>query len=269
MTASPLKKLVVTPIVISAAVFSVLSLPLALVGSKPITIQLQGESVFYGQLRDIATPYLGLTSALSLGAGIASVAITGWRSSVRKSSQVQAELSDLAKHLKEQEAQLEALKLSESRLEASGLSQFLDEPVVTEQAAKTPVTQLGAVPIVEPLVITTHPFETQPIAPSQVTVQAAAAQFSVVQAFLGHTHVQASRKPSIQVTSPAPEEIEQLHTQLQQIMAQIASVQTSLSTSPIAPSSQEPALPPSQAAVPSSPRRLQVVQSWSVQKMSS
>lgn len=270
MTASPLKKLVVTPIVISTVVFGVLSLPLALLGSKPVTIQLQGESVFYGKLRDLATPYLALSSALSLGAGIASVAITGWRSSVRKSSQVQAELSDLAKHLKEQETQLEALKLSESRIEASGLNQFLDEPAIAQQPEKTSVTHLSAVPIVEPLVITTHPFETQPAAPSPVTVQAAAAQFSVAQAFLGHTQVQASRKPpSIQVTSPAPEEIEQLHSQLQQIMAQIASVQTTLSTSPLAPSSQEPVLPASQAAVPASPRRLQVVQSWSVHKMTS
>lgn len=268
MTASPLKKLVFTPIVISAVVFGVLSLPLALLGSKPVTIQLQGESVFYGKLRDMATPYLGLSSAISLGAGIASVAITGWRSSIRKSSQVQAELSDLAKNLKEKEAQLEALKLSESRLEASGLSQFLDEPA-TKPAEKTLVTHLSVLPIVEPLVITTHPFETQPIAPSSVTVQAAAAQFSVVQAFLGHTQVKASRKPSIQMTSPAPEEIEQLHSKLQQIMTQIASVQTTLSTSPLAVSSHEPVLPPSQAAVPVSPRRLQVVQSWSVQKISS
>jgi hypothetical protein len=254
--------------VISAAVFGVLSLPLALLGSKPVTIQLQGESVFYGKLRDVASPYLGLTSALSLGAGIASVAITGWRSSVRKSSQVQAELSDLAQHLKEKEAQLEALKLSESRLEASGLNQFLDEPVITKQVEKSLATQLSAVPVVEPLVITTHPFEAQAVPSPQVTVQASVAQFSVVQGFLGYRQVQASRKPSIPVTSPAPEEIEQLHSQLQQIMAQIASVQTTLTTTPLAANSQEPVLTPVQAAVPGT-RRLQVVKSWSVQKMTS
>lgn len=269
MTASPLKKLVLTPIMISTVVFGVLSLPLALLGSKPVTIQLQGESVFSGQLRDIATPYLGFASALSLGAGLASVAITGWQASVRKSSQVQAELSDLAKHLKEQEAHLEALKLSESRLEASGLSQFLDQPVTTEQAEKIPATQMSAVQIVEPLVITTHPFETQPVRPSQVTVQAAVAQFSVAQGFLGHTQVQASHKPSIQETSPAPQEIEQLHSQLQQIMAQIASVQTSLTTTPVEVSSQEPVLSQAPTTVLSSPKRLQVLKSWSVQKMTS
>src|SRR3712207_3688813 len=108
MSGSPLKKFVVTPVVISAAVFGALTLPLALLGSKPVTIQLQGEPVFYGQLRDVATPYLGLASAISLGAGIASVAVSGWRSSTRKSSQAEAQLSNLAQHLKEKEAELEA-----------------------------------------------------------------------------------------------------------------------------------------------------------------
>lgn len=264
MTPSPLKKLVVTPIVISAAVFSVLTLPLPLFGSKPVTIQLQGEPIFYGKLRDIATPYLGLASAISLGIGIASVAITGWQSSVRKSSQVQAELSDLAQHLKEKEAQLEALKLSEPRIEASGLSPFLDKPVTTEQAKKTSGAYLGAVPKVEPLVITTHPFETQPVAVSQVTAQAAAAKFSIAQTFLGYTQAKASRNPSIQERSPAPEEVEQLHTQLQQIMTQIAFVQNALSDTPLEVKSKKAVSLQAQAAIPASPRRLPVVQSWSV-----
>ena len=268
MTASPLKKIVVTPIMISAVVFGVLSLPLALLGSKPVNIQLQGESVLYGKLRDIATPYLGFASAISLGTGIASVAIIGWRTSIRKSSQFQTKLSDLAKNLKEQEAQLEALKLSESRLEASGLSQFLDDCVTTPEE-KLPATHVSSVPIVEPLVITTHPFEAQPVAHSQVTVKAAVAQFSVVQGFLGHTQVQASHQRSLQETSPAPQEIEQLHSQLQQIMAQIASVQTSLTTTPLEVSSQEPLLSQALTPTPSSSRRLQVVKSWSVQKMTS
>ena len=67
MTTSPLKKFVLAPVVLSAAVFSVLTLPLAVFVSQPVTIQLQEEPVFSGQLRDVATPYLGLASALSLG----------------------------------------------------------------------------------------------------------------------------------------------------------------------------------------------------------
>jgi hypothetical protein len=69
MSGSPLKKFVLTPVVVSAAVFAAMTLPLAIFGSKPVTIQLQQEPVFQGQLRDVATPYLGLATALSLGGG--------------------------------------------------------------------------------------------------------------------------------------------------------------------------------------------------------
>jgi hypothetical protein len=264
MTSSPLKRLVVTPIVISAAAFSVLTLPLSILGSKPLTIQLQGEPVFYGKLRDVATPYLGLASAISLGIGIASVAITGWRSSAHKSSQVQAELSDLAQHLKDKEAQLEALKLSAQRLESSGLSPFLDESATTEPTKESVAAYLNAVPKLEPLVITTHPFEAQPPAPLPVTARSAAAKFSVTQNFLGYTQAKASRKPSIQENSPAPEDVEQLHTQLQQIMTQIASLQKTLSDTPLEVKSQEAVSSQTHVVIPASQRRLQVVKSWSV-----
>src|SRR4028119_697171 len=101
MATSQLKKLVLTPIVVSAAVFATLTLPLAFFGTKPVTIQLQEEPIFYGKLRDVAAPYLGLASVVSLGAGLASVAVTGWRRSTRKSSQVEAQLSNLAQDLRE------------------------------------------------------------------------------------------------------------------------------------------------------------------------
>jgi len=58
MTGSPLKKFILTPALLSAAVFATLTLPLAVFGSKPVTIQLQQEPVFQGQLRDVATPFL-------------------------------------------------------------------------------------------------------------------------------------------------------------------------------------------------------------------
>src|SRR4028118_1176018 len=144
MSNSPLKKFVLTPVVISAAVFGTLTLPLALLGKQPVTIQLQQEPVFQGQLRDVATPYLGLASIISLGAGFASVAFTGWRRSTHKSSQVEAQLSDLAKHLQEKELQLEALKLSESRLVATGLNAFVDEDMPLEQALKTANAQVSS-----------------------------------------------------------------------------------------------------------------------------
>ncbi|HAA29604.1 MAG TPA: hypothetical protein DCE56_20330 [Cyanobacteria bacterium UBA8553] len=260
MSNSSLKKFIVTPVVISAAVFGVLSLPLALLGSKPVTIQLQGEPVFYGQLRDVATPYLGLASAISLGAGVASVAVAGWRSSTRKSSEIEAQLSDLAKHLKEKEAELEALKLSESKLEVSGLHAFADETVPLEQVIKTTSTSQKPQPVVEAPVMTSQAVEIPVAVPSNLTVQTAAAKFATSQTFLGYSQRQAASKEATPVKELAPCEVEQLHNQLQQIMAQMAYVQTALEASRSAAKSN--------AQVPSQSQP-QVTQSWSVQSMAS
>jgi len=255
MSGSPLKKFVLTPVVVSAAVFAAMTLPLAIFGSKPVTIQLQQEPVFQGQLRDVATPYLGLATALSLGAGVASIAVTGWRISTRKSSQAEAQLLDLTQNLKQKEELLEALQLSESRREASGLSAFVDEEVPLQQALQPPVTSQSTNPVLEPLVITAQPIEAQPVAVSGVTVQAAAAKFACAQNFLGYAQAKTLVQPIPQETSLASLEVEQLHTQLQQIMAQMASVQTALSATQSAVTSS--------AQVPTSPARLQVIKSGS------
>lgn len=256
MTSSPLKKFVLTPAVLSAAVFAALTLPLAVLGSKPVTIQFQKEPVFQGQLRDVATPYLGLASALSLGAGIASVAVTGWRISSRKSSQAEAQLSNLEQHLKEKEALLEQLKLSESRVAAAGLKAFVDEELPLEQSLKTPEANQDTRGMEKPLVVTTQPLEVPPAAMPQVTVQAAAAKFASAQTFLGYTQSNSLGKLSPQANSPTPGEVEELHTQLQQVMTQMASLQMALSA-------KENALK-SEVQVPTSAAQLKVVKSWSV-----
>lgn len=260
MSGSSLKKFVVTPVVISAAIFGALTLPLAVFGKQPVTIQLQGEPVFYGQLRDAATPYLGLASAISLGAGMASVAVTGWRSSRSKSSQVEAQLSTLAQHLKEKEAQLEALKLSESKLDASGLNAFVDESVPLEQAIKTTSVsqEAEAQPVVETQVMTNQFVEAQVKVPSSLTVQSAAARFANSQAFLGYVQTKVTPLAVTPVKELIPCEVEQLHNQLQQIMAQMVSVQATLegTRSQVKPQEimQEKVQP-------------EVVQSWSVHSM--
>jgi hypothetical protein len=261
MSSSPLKKFVLTPVVLSATVFAALTLPLAVLGSKPVTIKLQQEQVFQGQLRDVATPYLGLASVLSLGAGLATVAITGWRLSTRKSSQVEAQLSAIAQNLQEKEAQLEALKLSQSRLEVSGLSKFIDEEVPLEQLLNKNTADQGATPVVEPMVSTTQPVK--PTAPAErqvMTVQAAARQFASAQTFLGYAQAHAAAKPDNKVSSLGSSELEQLHTQLQQIMAQMASVQTALSAHAIAVNSE---------AQVSAQAQLEVVKSSSLNKKAS
>jgi len=260
MTSSTLKKFLLTPVVLSATVFGALTLPLALLGQQPVTIQLQKEPVFQGQLRDVATPYLGLATAVSVGAGLASVAVTGWRLSTRKSSQVEAQLSAIAQHLQEKEAQLEALKLSESRLCAAGLSAFIDEEVPLEQINKPKAESLGVPQVVELKVITEQPVEAQPVVMSAVTAQEAARQFASAQAYLGYAQVKATVKPEHQAAALPTSEIEQLHAQLQEIMAQMASVQATLAVTKSAETHEV-----------KQPEQTQpkVVKSWSVQEMAS
>jgi hypothetical protein len=279
MTGSPLNKFLFTPVVISAAVFAALTIPLAVLGSKPVTIQLQEEPVFSGQLRDVATPYLGLATALSLGAGVASVAVTGWRQSIRKSSQVESQLSDLERNLKEKEAQLEAIKLSDTRVEASGLSEFLDENATQKAVENTPSSPTPAPepitpspapqPVIEPLVIRTQPVNVQPVEPPHVTVQEASARFASSQGFLGYSQAKANLKPPTTVTSLPPKEVAQLQVQLQQIKTQMESLQAALQNAQPEGNSDSQAQADEHGTESGSPAQLRVVKSWSVNKMSS
>ncbi|MBW4648991.1 MAG: hypothetical protein KME06_09835 [Kastovskya adunca ATA6-11-RM4] len=129
MTVSPLKRFILPSVVLSGAIFSLLTLPLTVIGSEDVVIQLREEPMFHGKVRDVAAPYLGFATALSLGVAVGSVAITGWRESSRKSAQIDEELSTLQDNLKKKEGQIEELKLSEMQLQASGLNFFVDDEV--------------------------------------------------------------------------------------------------------------------------------------------
>ncbi len=269
MSGSPLRKFVLTPAIISASLFAALSLPLTLLGNKPLTIQVQQEPVFYGKLRDVATPYLGLTGAFSLAAGIASVAIAGWRQSSRKSEEVEAQLSGLAQHLKEKEAQLQALKLSEPRLEAAGLTAFLHEEVCAvtevpevalESQKPTLVTISGLPPVVEELVIPPQPWNAQEVAVPSITVQAAAAKFACAQTFLGYAQGKVSTKATTTTSEQTNKEVEHLQAQLKQLMAQMASMQASIAAI-------EAVKLETSVSVNEEPPK--VVKSWSVYEMAS
>lgn len=189
MSNSTLNKLVLTPVLLSATVLAILTLPLIFLNKKPITIQLQEEPIFQGQLRDISTPYLCLASVLSLGAGIASAAFSGWRISSRKSSQVEAQISRLRQNIQEKEAQIEAFQRSELQMADSRLITFLDEAAFAK-----PVTTTS---------------------PSFASIDQNPAKPNLNQ-IPGSTLL------------PAPE-IEELNSQLQEIMSQMASVQAALS----------------------------------------
>jgi hypothetical protein len=218
MTASPLKKFLLPPALLSASIFCTLTLPLAFIGSKPIEIQLQKEPIFAGQLKDIATPYLSLATAISLGACMASVAVTGWRQSVHQKNQIKQQLSDLQLLLKAKEAQLDELKLDELRLKAAGLDCFLEDTLkknesiaslstptvstVTAVRATQPIIVETGAPVAQFAVIRDQPIQFQVTVPSSTTVNKAVASWSAAQMFLGFTLVQGRADKSVSTALP-------------------------------------------------------------------
>jgi hypothetical protein len=133
-------------VLLSCAVFSSLTLPLAIIGSQPIHLKLQRENVFSGTVRDLAVPYLGIAGFLSLGVGVVSLSVTGWKNSHQKVNQLEVQLSAIQQELKDKINQLENLQLSEAYLKKSGLDQFLESPTAVAQEMVLQFNQVEPLP---------------------------------------------------------------------------------------------------------------------------
>jgi len=252
-------KFILTPVALSAAVFATLTLPLNLFGSKPVTVQVQEEPLFFGELKDFAPQYLGVAGLLSAGVGLTSLAMMGWQQSNRKSAVVEQKLAQLTQTLDEKQKLLDNIRSSQSQLDASGLQNWLDkqaieltsttvnqdtktpapvnameqdtpeieevslqtalEEQVSSQANSAPVDVIEAQPQMEPQVMSE-----QPITSAQVnSMQALAASLVSAQAVFGNTPAQ-----DAQPSSPTTSEVEKIDHQLEQMMAQIVSMRQAL-----------------------------------------
>lgn len=118
-------KHLLSSVFLAGAVFVAATLPLATFGSKPVAIQLESKPVFTGQFKELAAPYLGLVLAMSIGAGVTNLAVMRWHRSAQKLGVINNQMSTLKQQLTEQEALIEHLRFSPTRLQASGLEQFL------------------------------------------------------------------------------------------------------------------------------------------------
>ncbi|NJL21253.1 MAG: hypothetical protein HC895_11200 [Leptolyngbyaceae cyanobacterium SM1_3_5] len=125
-----------------------MTLPLAAFGSKPMTIQLEEKPVFVGQVEEFAAPYIGFATAISLAAGAASLATSGWKQSSRKLNQTETQMSTLKQQLNEKEALIEDIKFSQQRLSTSGLELFLQEDE-SPLPAVLPMSQPIAAPVAD------------------------------------------------------------------------------------------------------------------------
>ncbi|NMG07638.1 hypothetical protein DP117_12400 [Brasilonema sp. UFV-L1] len=171
---------------------------IALEGSKPVKVQVDDQEMFYGELKDFVSP--GVGAGFSFGLGFAGVILWTWQKSLRQSSELEKELSNLQKVVSEKDSQIQALKVSPSNPMLSQLRWFLDEDESRVQAAiSTPAaistqnvsSAKQATPTVstkngdnitysqavtKPLVITSTEYEAQPITISQLTVSQLTAQ---------------------------------------------------------------------------------------------
>jgi hypothetical protein len=229
----------------AGAVFSVCTAPLALFGSQPITLEMKGTEVLKGNLKDIAVPYLGLASALSVGVGITSLALAGWQQSSRRSGKLEQQVSGMQNQLKEKEGQIQEFLLSDRNLETTGLHFFLEDEDSIQSIPATSVdyssqtvaqTSLVASPIVQTSAQVAQPLVFSPAAPSQsapvkTTVQVAVSPLQAAQAFFSFSRPASDAvKPAwTQITSASSEgavaQIDELQTQLQQLMAQLERLQ--------------------------------------------
>ena len=123
MTSYSLSNVLLPAVFISSAVFSTLTVPLALIKSEPITVEVppffsqEIPPIFNGEHKEVAIPYIGFAIVVSVGAGIASVEVMRRWQSYRESLETQEQLPNLQQNSKGKEA----LKLPEYRPEASAI----------------------------------------------------------------------------------------------------------------------------------------------------
>lgn len=212
MSLSALAKFLLPPVMASAAVFSVMSAPLFVLGAEQINIKFKEEPFFSGKLRDVATPYVVLATAISMGAGLSAIAMCGWRNSAQKSTEFEQQLSVLEKNLQEKEELLKELKLSETRLQASGLNTFLNDEVSFQQ-------------------IETRAHK--PAVSHEITAVSAASTFTSAQNYLGYTQANTNgtketATTNVNQTTVTISEFENLQIQLRDMMLQMQIMQNNL-----------------------------------------
>jgi hypothetical protein len=197
---------------------------MATLDSKPVTIQVDDAPVFVGQLKELAAPYLGLATAASVGMGVMTMTLLGWSQSSSKLSQTRDEVAKLQKELQDRDALVEQLKFSDTRLEASGLSDFIEDEPVSE-VVYAPTQH-------QPYQVSTSAPMDRAIALSQAArrhpAKQAAAAMPSAQAMNGF--VRAATKPSRQeaisaTVTPSSEQdatqLNELLNNLKQVMAQV------------------------------------------------
>jgi len=153
MTSYSLSNVLLPAVFISSAVFSTLTVPLALIKSEPVAVEVppffSGEiqPIFNGEHKEVAIPYVGFAIVVSVGAGIASVEVMRRWQSYRESLETQEQLPNLQQNSTGKEAQQETLKRPEYRPEASAINFSTKAEGFSSQSLTAPNALTEAAPI--------------------------------------------------------------------------------------------------------------------------
>jgi hypothetical protein len=102
------KKVVLPTVAISGMIFAGFAAFLAQYGSDRIDIQVDNQNVFYGELRDIVSPQIGV--ALGLTLGVASIAVIGYSKSASKVELLEKQVLSIKKAISDKDVQIEELR---------------------------------------------------------------------------------------------------------------------------------------------------------------
>ncbi|MGF1514670.1 MAG: hypothetical protein ACFB5Z_13390 [Elainellaceae cyanobacterium] len=219
-------KSVLSSSVLAGAVFCAVTAPLVALKSDAVTVQLGDEPVFVGQIKDVAVPYVGLAMAVSLSVGAVHLSSLRWRQSSSKLSEAQDEVTRLRQQLQEQVLRVDAVQFSEDKLATAGLTPFV------EAAKPQPVQEVAA---------PGHQGSLPPSgAPKMPTVtRTTMSSMPAAQAFQGFS-TSAPAAPTSSALDALPQAqpaqappLEDLMSQLREVMAQVEKLQTQDMNAPV------------------------------------
>lgn len=205
------RKVVLPTLVISGSFLTAFGVIIASQGSKSIEVRSDNEQVLNARVRDVFSPTMGVL--LSAGIGLAAWTAIGCGYSLKKSNDLESQVTKLQNLIAEREKQIQALKLEPNSPMMSQLKWFIDEEPdqpqqipdqevpqainsTTVDSVKVNSTTMEVRPPVEPVVRASSGFDYEVIRDSKPATQSAAMAFPSAQTGFGLPYKPASSQAS-------------------------------------------------------------------------
>lgn len=243
MTTSPIQRALIPAACIAGSVFAISTAPLAMYRSEVVEVELQNQSLFTAEVRDLAAPYLGTVGVVSAAIGASIMGFSGWRQSARKSEVAESKLSSLQREMLAQQVELEKVKFSESRLRSQQLDAFLapapedavHRPPIAAMPTRTAQPSAAAASKAQaaaPKVAETIPYVSYPQQTNSAAIGINAVKEKATMALSAAQSYASYSRPNDVVgeelaDAPKGTQLEQLLNQLKELTSQVEELRTS------------------------------------------